>query len=507
LLAVILSNFTPRGARNLILVGTVITNVACGNEGNEQAPLTFPAVDAVVEVPRTHQSIRGFGASSAWTLPAVTDDLADQLFSAEQGIGLSLLRLRIAPSGQSGELVTAQKAAARGATVWAAPWSPPGEWKDNGDAQNGGSLLPEHYQDWADRLAAFVASAAEEDVPLAMLSAQNEPNWKASWETCLWSPSTLTRFVAEHLGPAVDALGLGTRVLAPETQDWRTLEEYALPLLEDPVASEYVGAIAVHDYGSDDPNPVLPLAGKDLWVTELDDKLDGDPDGLPYDPGMGSGLKVARKLYEDLVVRSVNAWHYWWLAPRGDQGPTNGALTDGTALTRRAYVMGNYSRFVRPGFVRVEATGSPLTHVLIAAFRDDPATRLVIVATNGLGTAHTQRFLLDGAELGSVSPWITSDELALEEQPAEPIVDGAFTFTLPARSVTTFVADLGEVYEPEPEPEQPWRVPPREVSNESGCSCEVAGRRQAANGALAAFLGLTALAGSRRRRATSRKRS
>jgi glucuronoarabinoxylan endo-1,4-beta-xylanase len=498
---VTLSNFTLWGARNHIFAWIVITNVACGNDAGDPAPRAFPELDAVVEVPKARQHISGFGASSAWTLPEVTDELADQLFSAELGIGLSLLRLRIAPNGTSGEIVTAQKAFARGATVWAAPWSPPGDWKDNGSATNGGSLLPEHYQDWADRLATFVASAAENDVPLALLSAQNEPNWQASWETCLWTPSALTRFVGDHLGPTVDALGLGTRVLAPETQDWQTLSSFATPMLQDPAAREYVGAIAVHGYGGSAFAYAEPAAaGKELWVTELDDSLPGDPEEEIFDPGIGSGLKVARKLHTDLTVASVSAWHYWWLAPRADLPlTTNDALTDGTSLTRRAYVMGNFSKFVRPGFLRVEATGSPRTDVLVTAFRDEPGTRLVLVATNVANSDVSQRFALDGAELDSVTPWITSDALALEEQAPEAVVDGNFTFTLPGRSVTTFVADLASVTEPEPE--DPTRLPPRPVSNESGCSCDVAGRPRVANGLLLAFLGFSLVTAARWRRA------
>lgn len=524
-----LSNFTPRGARNLTAAWIVITTVACGNtdeRSTDRGPVTSSVGDAVVDASRTRQRISGFGASSAWTLPDASDPLADQLFSAELGIGLSLLRLRIAPSGQSSELATARKAVARGATVWAAPWSPPGEWKTNGSAENGGSLRPEHYQDWADRLATFVAGAAEQGVPLAMLSSQNEPNWSAEWETCLWTPSDLTRFVGSHLGPAVEALGLGTQILAPETQDWQTLESFANPLLEDPAARRHLGAIAVHGYGGKAfPYEAPAAAAKELWVTELDDSPGGGEE--PYDAGMGSGLKVAWRLYEDLTTAPVSAWHYWWIAGRGDRPPTNGALTDGTTLSRRAYVMGNYAKFVRPGFLRVTATGAPQADVQVVAFRDAPGTRLVVVATNQASREVPQRFVVTGAEPKSVTRWVTSDELALEEQPPLPVeaapaggggAEGgagsgtelpSFTAALPSRSVTTFVVELTALQEPgpEPEPEPPvaYPIPPRLQSNESGCSCGVAGRAHAPKGALLALLALGTLTARRRARRGERK--
>jgi O-glycosyl hydrolase len=103
------------------------------------------------------------------------DSQADAFFTVDKGIGLSLLRIRIAPNGTSLELATAKQAIAYSVSVWAAPWSPPAEWKDNHDVNNGGHLLPEHRQDWADRLVSFAKNAAAEGVPLIGLSAQNEP--------------------------------------------------------------------------------------------------------------------------------------------------------------------------------------------------------------------------------------------------------------------------------------------------------------------------------------------
>ena len=43
----------------------------------------------------TKQTIEGFGASSAFFGYNITDDIADQLFDAKKGIGLTLLRVII----------------------------------------------------------------------------------------------------------------------------------------------------------------------------------------------------------------------------------------------------------------------------------------------------------------------------------------------------------------------------------------------------------------------------
>jgi len=473
---------------------------ACGalpNEaglGRERAALE-PG-DASIDVSTTLQAISGFGASSAWTASNLPDALADELFSVEKGIGLSLLRVRIAPTGDTSEQATAQKAVARGARVWASPWSPPAAWKDS-STTNGGSLLPEHYQDWADELAGFAQSMSDAGTPLLMLSAQNEPNFTTDqWETCRWTADQLLTFVRDHLGPALAASGVATPVLGPETQDWRTLASFANPLLEDAAASSYLGAIATHGYGSSKAYAYAAPAenDKEFWVTELDD---GQPDGTAFDPGMGSGLLVAKLLHDALTIANVNAWHYWWIS--GGSGPSNAAITDGTALTRRAYVMGNYSKFVRPGFVRVEATLSPQTNVLTSGFRDAAATRVVIVATN-LGDADlAQHFVVSGGSLSEVVPSITSDTLALEQQDAVPLTDGAFDYVLPARSVTTFASGLSDVHAAGPGSDASSSLEKAPRSTDTGFSCSV-GAKPSGGAGFASALALLGLGGATRRR-------
>src|ERR1017187_9240535 len=115
-----------------------------------------------------HQRIDGFGASSAWRSTWATAQ-ADLLFSSNtgivytdnaghgstnNGIGLSLLRSRIAPGGTTVESSIMQMAQARGARVWSTPWSPQAAFKSNSNV-NGGSFVASaaNYQAYANQLA------------------------------------------------------------------------------------------------------------------------------------------------------------------------------------------------------------------------------------------------------------------------------------------------------------------------------------------------------------------
>jgi glucuronoarabinoxylan endo-1,4-beta-xylanase len=416
--------------------GAAFLLAACGGAREADDSTRLGRGEAALDASVRYQHISGFGASSAWTLPAASDEFADQLFSIESGIGLSLLRVRITPEGTTDELVTAQKAVARGASVWAAPWSPPKEWKQNSDPANGlwgGQLLAERRGDWAQRLADFAVSMRDAGAPLVALSAQNEPNWTAKWETCTWSPAELTAFVRDDLGPALTSAGVETPILAPETNDWNSLSSFANPLLQDAKAAPFIGPVATHSYGGSAYKYTTPASfGKELWETEVSDSV-STPDS-----GIDSALRVASMIHEHLTVAEVSAWHYWWLVPVGNND--NSALSANGELTRRAYALGNFSRFVRPGFTRVKVTPSPQSLVELSAFIDASGEQLVLVAINSSSGDVTQSIALSNTSVASFTPYVTSAALALE--PGEPVsvADGRASLVLPARSVTTFVA-------------------------------------------------------------------
>src|SRR5262249_13459163 len=109
------------------------------------------------------QRIDGFGGGVQFLNPGsldpVPNSVMDTLFrqtNANQ-LGLSLLRIGIDPNGNwNNQMLDAQKAVARGASILATPWSPPASMKDNGSTIHG-SLLPAQYTNYANYLNGYVA--------------------------------------------------------------------------------------------------------------------------------------------------------------------------------------------------------------------------------------------------------------------------------------------------------------------------------------------------------------
>jgi glucuronoarabinoxylan endo-1,4-beta-xylanase len=376
-----------------------------------------------------HQRIDGFGASSAWTAPSLSDSQADMFFSTNNGIGLSLLRNRIAPDGTTLELVTMQKALARGARVWSTPFSPPAVYKDT-NSVNGGDFVSStgNYQGYAQQLAAYVANMKNSGINLYAVSIQNEPDQWTTYESCLWTAQQFHDFIPYLYNALVASNVASTKILMPEYSRWQF--DIATNAMNDTNTSAMVGILAGHNYGS--TAAPVDTYGKALWETEISsfDVFDGS---------ITNGIYWAGQIHAFMTVAEVNAWHYYWLIPYDPNGPENLALTDDSGNpTKRMYVLGNYSRFVRPGYYRVGVTNTA-SSTLISAYKDPASASFAIVAINPNSGSVTQVFNLSGFAASTVTPWLTSGALSLAQQSALAVNGTVFTNVLPALSVSTFV--------------------------------------------------------------------
>jgi glucuronoarabinoxylan endo-1,4-beta-xylanase len=384
-----------------------------------------------------YQRIDGFGASCAFSGQVWSDADADMFFSTTSGIGLSLLRNRIQPDGtaSASEIGLMQMAQARGALVWSAPWSPPASFKDN-NSVDAGNFVSANFQAYADQLAGYVATMKETyGVNIYAVSVQNEPNFAATYESCIWTAQQIHDFVP-FLSGSLSSHNVGsTRILLPEDVHWESDTERYMTALNDPAVAPAIGIIADHNYDGPDTTvgstavpSSIPHAGKALWETEV---MTTDA----FDGGIANAMYWAQRIHLFLTAAQVNAWHYWWLTPYSND---NEALEGmGGVTTKRMYVLGQYSRFVRPGYYRIGvANGGP---GLVSAYKDPVSGNFAIVAVNNSASAITIAFNLSHFTASSVTPWVTSDSLSLAAQPAIPVANSAFTSTLAANSVVTFV--------------------------------------------------------------------
>jgi glucuronoarabinoxylan endo-1,4-beta-xylanase len=269
-------------------------------------------------------------------------------------------------------------------------------------------------------------------INLYALSIQNEPDASVNtYDACQWTNTYIHDFVT-NLYNALAAKGVGsTKIILPESQNWQDYKNLAGPAMTDSNVAPDVSIIADHNYdGANGPASLLKNSyGKALWETEVS-QLDGETSDI------ANGVYYAQRIFLFMTIAQANAWHYWWIVPFGSE---TGLMSQNAGPTKRMFTIGNYSRFVRPNYYRVDATSSQPS-ALISAYKATNSTAFAIVVVNtNAATDIIQTFNLTNFAAASVTPWITSSTLSLAPEATVNLMNSSFTYTLPAMSVVTFV--------------------------------------------------------------------
>jgi glucosylceramidase len=396
----------------------------------QASPLPFsdtaealPVVD--VNEMQQFQPIEGFGfavtGGSAQLLMRMSSEartaLLKQVFSPEgDGIGTSYLRVSIGssdmndhvysyddmPSGQADpDLKNFSLAADRADVIpvlkeilaidpqmkiLASPWSAPAWMKTNDDVR-GGELKPEYYGAYAQYLVKYVEGMKAEGIPITAITVENEPlNPKNTPSMVVFAQEEGT-FIGKHLGPSFEQAAIKTEIqLYDHNPD---VPSYPLSILADPIAGKYVVGTAFHLYGGDsstltDVHNSYP--NKNLYLTEQ---------SVTQRPG-GATIGIAEPVSRVLIGATRN-WSrnvlLWNLAADPHFGPhTNnggctgcvGAITldgDKATLNVAYYAAAHFSKFVRPGSVRIGS--NELEQLSTVAFLTPDRKVVLVVANTG----------------------------------------------------------------------------------------------------------------------------
>jgi len=105
----------------------------------------------------------------------------------------------------------------------------------------------------------------------------------------------------------------------------------------------------------------------------------------------------------------------------------------------RLFAVGNFSRFVRPGWLRMEATVQPVPGVLVSAYKDKKTGDFAVVVINKNAAEQALALTLEDAKSDSVTPYRTSKDEKLDKLAVIKLDGGNLTAKLAPQSVTTFV--------------------------------------------------------------------
>ena len=294
---------------------------------------------------------------------------------------------------------------------------------------------PAEYVEWA---MAIIRRWRTQGATLPYWSIVNEPGYKGDL------PATFVRDAVKMLGVKLSAEAIPTRLVIPDDVNPEKALSQAQLILADPIARQYVGAIAFHLYDAVYP-PALPNIGSlgelaglarqygiPLWMTEW------------YTPDWFTWARTMHSMLADYNVAAVD--YMWGFLGQwesvGSQLITithNGMSYTGFVKNKQYWTMGHYSRFIPPGAVRILATSSDPS-VLTTAYL--VADRLVVVALN---TGGSEKSVQVAFGAGSPCVQVMTSERSSGSETArilEPVTltGPGFTTALPSGSITTFVA-------------------------------------------------------------------
>lgn len=407
----------------------------------ETEPSVYAADTVVVNTGKEYQTIDGFGGMNhpEWTGSDLTDAQRQKAFgNGKDELGFTILRIFVNPnSNQWNKAVpTAKFASQHGVKVFASPWEPPSNLAESD--RNGGKLhLPKsNYTAYAQHLNNFGNYMKNQGVDLYAISVQNEPDFASEWTR--WSTDETTDFLANYADKITS-----TRVMspesfqyAPETASWVKDggKKYYTKILNNQKAFANCDLFGTHFYGTQRAwmdFPALENCGKPIWMTEVYvPNSSSDADTWP------EALDVAENIHNGMTVGNMSAYVWWYI--RRSYGP----MKENGNISKRGYMMAQYSKFVRPGDVRIDATEQPTQNVFVSAYKND-ADQVTIVAVNKTTSEYNQSFSMgSGESISGVTRYRSSGSENLAK--SEISFNGTgFAAQLPAQSVSTFVVDLG----------------------------------------------------------------
>jgi glucuronoarabinoxylan endo-1,4-beta-xylanase len=434
-----------------------------------------------VNLGATHQTIEGFGFNTA--LSSTTPDWATFFGTGAGQLGLSIVRVAMQSNGSlSGVLPPSSY----NAKVIASPWTAPAADKDNNNTQMGGHLKTGSYDSWSTAIATFAknnkvyAMGAANEPDFASCGSSIGPPCYSDYDSMVYTANEMVNFI-KVLGPKLKTAGV--KLLAPEPSEWLHLwsnasatgstvashpnssdplkcgcfsndptttgcastcaqgngYDYGHWLAKDATAWGLIDIVGTHEYDTQKAAP---------WPSDVDGGkrsktvYETEVSGVHYWPNEGpssdiaNGVVVAEWIHSALVVGEASGWLYWWYQASADN---EGLVITAGTLTKRCYTLGNYAKFVRPGYVMVDVTGNSNTNLLLSAFTATDGTVVVVAVNKGTSAATVPITIAGGTAPASCTPNVTSSSANLAAGTPVTATGGTFSASLAATTVTTFV--------------------------------------------------------------------
>jgi O-glycosyl hydrolase len=364
----------------------------------------------------------------------------------------------------SGQLWFSKEAMKYGVkTFYANAWSAPGFMKTNNNDANGGTLCGvsgarcssgDWRQAYADYLVQYIKYYQQEGVPISFLGFLNEPDLtyvsafvfitikltesaRTSYASMLSSGTQAADFV-KILHPTLQKNNLShIGITCCDSAGWNN-QRSMLSQLKSSGVENQLARITSHGYTSAPSGTFsTPLP---VWQTEWMDSSGSWTTPWYGSGGAGDGYTWAGRIHSGLTSCNVSAYFYWVGVQRNSAANSKliTVTSDGRGyqVSKRLWAYGQYSRFVRPGAVRVGISSG--NNLRTSAFSNVDGSIAVVVINGGTGATNVQ-IGGTGAVGGMVTAWVTDNSRDMASLAASIDAAGVVTGSIPGRAMVTFV--------------------------------------------------------------------
>tara|TARA_B110000261_G_scaffold38564_2_gene45136 strand:+ start:6399 stop:7835 length:1437 start_codon:yes stop_codon:yes gene_type:complete len=369
---------------------------------------------------RTHMNSCDFSTEQYFYAP-VADDMNLDSFSIEHDRG------DIIPFIKEAMAVSSD-----GFNIISSPWTAPPWMKDN-NHHVGGKLLPKYYEPWAFFYSKYLDAYKAEGIDIWGLTVVNEPHGNGNnWESMHFSPKEMTDFVRDYMGPQLEKDGHDVKILGYD-QNRAGIKEWVDEMYKDEASSKYYSGTAIHWYEStyevfpEDlqyahnkaPNKYLietegcvdsevPKWKDDNWYWSKEATDWGWDWATEKDKYLHPKYAPVNRYARDIIGclnNWVDGWIDWNMLLDKQGGPNwfkNWCVapvlvdteTDEVYYTPIYYTMAHFSKFIRPGALRIgmetddkdlqaTAAQNPDGTIAIVVFNEDNRAKNFTIELNG----------------------------------------------------------------------------------------------------------------------------
>ena len=337
--------------------------------------------------------------------------------------------------------------------ILATPWSAPTWMKDN-NSYIGGSLLPEYYAAYAKYFVKYLNAMRAEGIEIWAVTPQNEPENPNNEPSMTMNAYEQYVFIDKYLGPAFRRAYLNTKIICFDHNCDNP--EYPIEVCN---ASSHAYGSAFHLYGGSITamTTVRNATGKPVYFTEQ------------YTGSGGSFSGDFAWHINSVVLNGLNNWARvileWNLANNTEIGPHTpggcntclGAITvTGVSSYERNvsyYIIGQASRFIKSGAVRI-ASSCSARYMPLSAFKNPDGSIVLLLINNAKATSI--RVSRGASSFAYPVPGGTATTLIWDSGPVVPVTGlsaGPVSPSLPANGTLQMTANVS-----------PWDATNRNVS-------------------------------------------